>query len=105
MVDINKFKILLQDDKTHLLYRCIFDSNGVNYNKLNELIPLLDIDDISVILKYDKDYSITFLLSIANKAYEDDLLKQAIYLIKRHGIKYIVPLLDYIDIDDIKENI
>lgn len=105
MEDINKFKILLQDDKTHLLYRCIFDSNGVNYNKLNELIPLLDIDDISVILKYDKDYSITFLLSIANKAYEDDLLKQAIYLIKRHGIKYIVPLLDYIDIDDIKENI
>ena len=29
------------------------------------------------VLKYDKDYSISFLLSIVDIAYEDDLTKQA----------------------------
>ena len=85
-----------------ILYCCIFSKNGIDYKRLSLLSPLLDQDDYSSILKYDKDYSISFLISIANKAYEDDLTKQAIFLLNRHNIEYIIPLLPYVDEDEIR---
>ena len=51
-------------DKQQLLYKCIFAKEGIDYTQLFLLAPLLDEDDFSTILKYDKDYKISFLLSI-----------------------------------------
>lgn len=91
------------DNITSELYKAIFSKNGVDYKKIYELLPLLDEDDISIILKYDRNYKISFLLSLVDRAYEDDLTKQAIYLLKRYNLKYIIPLLPYIDEDEITE--
>lgn len=91
------------DDLTSMLYNAIFSKDGVDYKKIYELLPLLDEDDISIILKYDRNYKISFLLSLVDRAYEDDLTKQAIYLLKRYNLKYIIPLLPYVDEDEITE--
>ena len=74
----------------------------LDYTIINPFINNLDQDDLSIILKYDKNYSISFLLSIANKAYEDDLTKQALFLLKRYNLNYILPLLEYVDEDEIR---
>ena len=63
----------------------------------------LDADDLNSILKYDLDYSISFLLNVKDIAYEDDLTKQTIYLYRRHNLNYIIPLLEYVDEDTIRE--
>lgn len=91
--------------KQQKIYQSIFSSDGVNYDLLYELLPYLDFDDISFILKYDKDYKMSFLLAIADKADEDDMTLQAIYLLRRHGLKYIIPLLTYVDEDEIREEL
>ena len=99
-------KALLHIDNNDIkqkLFNCIFNSNGVDYQTLNSLIPYLDEDDLAIILKYDKDYDISFLLSIANIAYEDDMTRQALFLLKRHNLSYIFPLLPYIDEEEIQE--
>ena len=85
------------------LYQCIYSKDGVNYKTLYKLLPSLDEDDISLILRYDKDYKISFLLAIAEFADEDDLTKQAIYLLRRHNLNYIIPLLPFVDEDIIRE--
>lgn len=93
---------LKKQEKTKAIYKSIFNE-PVDYKTLYSLIPSLDEDDISFILKYDKDYSISFLLSLVDVADEDDLTKQAIYLIKRHNLNYILPLLPFINEDEIRQ--
>ena len=95
--------ILSKETNTQKIYKAIYDKNGINYKELYKLLPHLDEDDISMILKYDKDYKISFLLVIAEFADEDDLTTQAIYLLRRHNLNYILPLLPYIDEDKIQE--
>ena len=85
------------------LYEAIFSKAEIDYESLNKLIPYLDADDLNSILKYDLDYSISFLLSVKDIAYEDDLTKQTIYLYRRHNLNYIIPLLEYVDEDTIRE--
>ena len=85
------------------LYQCIYSKDGVDYKLLYKLLPSLEEDDISLLLRYDKDYKISFLLAIAEFADEDDLTKQAIYLLRRHNLNYIIPLLPYVDEDIIRE--
>lgn len=100
---IEEFVNYIESKETQLnLYKFI-NENPINYDGLNQLLPKLDQDDLSIILKYDKDYSISFLLSIVDIAYEDDLTKQAIYLLKRHNLTYIIPLLPYVDEQEIRE--
>ncbi len=90
------------DSKNQRLYQCIFNKEEVDYKGLYSLLPTLDEDDISFILKYDRDYKLSFLLSLVNVADEDDLTKQAIYLLRRHSLNYILPLLPYVDEDEIR---
>lgn len=85
------------------LYEAIFSKASIDYESLNKLIPYLDADDLNAILKYDLDYSISFLLSVKDIAYEDDLTKQTIFLYHRHNLNYIIPLLEYVDEDTIRE--
>lgn len=85
------------------IYQAIFKEDGVDYKQLYLLLPQLDEDDISLILRYDKDYKISFLLSLVDFADEDDLTKQAIFLLRRHNLKYIMPLLPYVDEDDVRD--
>ena len=100
---LNSFiEFLNEKDNKMIVYKLI-NQTPIDYKHLYNLIPFLSEDDISFILKYDKDYSVEFLLSLANKADEDDLTRQAIYLLKRHNLKYITPLLDYIDDQQIIE--
>lgn len=87
------------------LYEAIFSKNEIDYNMLNSLIPYLDADDLNAILKYDLDYSISFLLNIKDIAYEDDLTRQTIYLYRRHNLNYIIPLLEYVDEDEIRKEL
>ena len=88
-------------DIKQIIYRCILNES-VDYATLYKILPMLDHDDVSIILNYDKDYSIDFLLALKDKAYEDDLTKQAIYLLRRHNLNYIIPLLKYVDEDEIR---
>ncbi len=85
------------------LYEAIFSKASIDYESLNKLVPYLDADDLNAILKYDLDYSISFLLSVKDIAYEDDLTKQTIFLYHRHNLNYIIPLLEYVDEDTIRE--
>ena len=85
------------------IYKCIFANKEIDYKGLYLLLPSLDEDDISFILKYDKDYKISFLLSLVDFADEEDLTKQAIFLLRRHNLNYIIPLLPYVDEDVIRE--
>lgn len=88
--------------KMKKIYQCIFNSdNRIDYLGLYSLMPILDIDDISFILKYDKDYKVSFLLALVEKADEEDLTKQAIYLLRRHSLNYIRPLLPYVDEEEV----
>lgn len=93
------------DDLNQKLYSAIFAKDGVDYKKLYQIIPLLDEDGISTILRYDRNYKISFLLSLVDVADEEDLTRQAIFLLKRYNLKYIVPLLDYVDDDEIRKHI
>ena len=98
----------LKNNETHTcvrneIYKCIFASKEIDYKGLYLLLPSLDEDDISFILKYDKDYKISFLLSLVDFADEEDLTKQAIFLLRRHNLNYILPLLPYVDEDVIRE--
>ncbi len=90
------------EEKTQKIYQCIFNTKEVDYIGLYTLLPKLDFDDISLILKYDKDYKISFLLSLVDIADEEDLTKQAIFLLRRHNLSYIMPLLPYVDEDEIR---
>lgn len=83
------------------LYKYI-NENPINYQGLYDLLYKLDQDDLAIILKYDKDYSIDFLLTVVDLAYEDDLTRQAIYLLRRHNLTYIIPLLPYVDEQEIR---
>ena len=83
------------------LYESI-NKTPIDYKQIYLLLPYLEEEDLSVILKYDKDYSIPFLLSIVDFADEDDLTKQAIYLLRRYNLNYILPLLPYVDEDEIR---
>lgn len=87
---------------TMKLYQAI-NKTPIDYKQIYLLLPYLEEEDLSVILKYDKDYSIPFLLSIVDFADEDDLTKQAIYLLRRYNLNYIFPLLPYVDEDEIRE--
>ena len=87
---------------TMQLYQAI-NKIPIDYKQIYLLLPYLEEEDLSVILKYDKDYSIPFLLSIVDFADEDDLTKQAIYLLRRYNLNYIFPLLPYVDEDEIRE--
>lgn len=87
---------------TMQLYQAI-NKTPIDYKQIYLLLPYLEEEDLSVILKYDKDYSIPFLLSIVDFADEDDLTKQAIYLLRRYNLNYIFPLLPYVDEDEIRE--
>ena len=78
------------EEKTQKIYQCIFNTKEVDYIGLYTLLPKLDFDDISLILKYDKDYKISFLLSLVDIADEEDLTKQAIFLLRRHNLSYII---------------
>lgn len=95
-------KELSLETNTQKIYKAIYNKNGVDYKSLLKLLPSLDEEEISMILRYDKDYKISFLLSIAEFADEDDLTKQAIYLLRRHNLNYILPLLPFIDEDRIR---
>lgn len=90
-------------NKSQQIYNCIFNPDGVDYKGLSLLIPVLDADDLSIILRYDNDYKMSFLLSIASKAYEEDITKQAIFLLNRYNLNYILPLFEYIDEDEIRQ--
>lgn len=90
-------------NKSQQIYNCVFNSEGVDYKGLSLLIPVLDADDLAIILKYDKDYKMSFLLSIASKAYEEDITRQAIFLLNRYNLNYILPLLEYVDEDEIRQ--
>ncbi len=90
------------DTKNQRIYQCIYNKDQVDYKGLYSLLPILDEDDIALILKYDRDYKISFLLSLVDIADEDDLTKQAIYLLRRHNLNYILPLLPYVDEDQIR---
>lgn len=90
------------ETKNQKIYQCIFNKDRVDYKGLYALLPNLDEDDVSIILKYDRDYKITFLLSLVDIAYEEDLTKQAIFLLRRHNLNYIIPLLPYVDEDEIR---
>ena len=89
-------------EKRSALIRCI-NASPIDYKKIYSLLPILDEDDISFMLKYDKDYPVSFLLSLVNIANEDDLTKQAIFLFNRYNINYIIPLLPYVDETIIQE--
>ena len=102
---INNFMNIIENNninKKQLIYASILKEN-IDYKTLYSILDLLDYDDVSIILKYDKDYKIDFLLSLVDKAYEDDLTNQAIFLLKRHNLNYIIPLLPYVDEDKIRE--
>ena len=105
---INTIINLIGDNKyneekiTMQLYQAI-NKTPIDYKQIYLLLPYLEEEDLSVILKYDKDYSISFLLSLVDFADEDDLTKQAIYLLRRYNLSYILPLLPYIDEDEIRE--
>ena len=85
------------------LYQCIYNKDGVDYKTLYKLLPSLDEDDLSLLLRYDKDYKVSFLLAVAEFADEEDLTKQAIFLLRRYNLNYIIPLLPYVDEDIIRE--
>lgn len=85
------------------MMKSIFNPQGIDYQTLQEIIPFLNEEDISFILKYDKDYKISFLLSLVNIADEEDLTKQAIYLLKRHNLNYILPLLSFVDEEEVQD--
>lgn len=85
-----------EKNKKAAIYEFI-NKEPVDYQGLYSIFHLLDSDDVSLILKYDKDYSISFLLTLVDLAYEEDLTKQAIYLLKRYNLTYILPLLPYVD--------
>ncbi len=87
----------------HKLFLYFYGNKEINYTELIKLLPELDSDSISYILKYDRDLSIPFLLAISSYADAEDLTKQAIFLLKRHGLDYIKPLIPYCDEDDIRE--
>ena len=87
------------------MYEAIFKEKDIDYITLNKLLPMMDADDLASILKYDLDYSVAFLISVKDIAYEDDLTKQAIFLYRRHNLNYIIPLLEYVDEDIIREEI
>ena len=91
-----------EEKLTLKLYESI-NKTPIDYKQIYLLLPYLEEEDLSVILKYDKDYSIPFLLSIVDFADEDDLTKQAIYLLRRYNLNYIFPLLPYVDEDEIRE--
>lgn len=93
-----------KQDRTKQIYKAIFNY-PIDYKTLHKLIPYYDEQDISFILKYDKDYSISFLLSISDIADEDDMTKQAIYLFNRHNLNYILPLLPFVNEQDLKDYI
>ena len=102
---INNFMNIIENNtinKKQLIYASIL-KESIDYKTLYSILELLDYDDVSIILKYDKDYKIDFLLSLVDKAYEDDLTNQAIFLLKRHNLNYIIPLLPYVDEDRIRE--
>lgn len=85
-----------EKNKKAAIYEFI-NKEPVDYQGLYSIFHLLDSDDVSLILKYDKDYSISFLLTLVDLAYEEDLTKQALYLLKRYNLNYILPLLPYVD--------
>lgn len=85
-----------EKNKKATIYEFI-NKEPVDYQGLYSIYHMLDSDDVSLILKYDKDYSISFLLTLVDLAYEEDLTKQAIYLLKRYNLTYILPLLPYVD--------
>ena len=73
---IEEFVNYIESKETQLnLYKFI-NENPINYEGLNQLLPKLD---------------------------QDDLTKQAIYLLKRHNLTYIIPLLPYVDEQEIRE--
>ena len=85
-----------EKNKIAAIYEFI-NKEPVDYQGIYSIFHLLDSDDVSLILKYDKDYSISFLLTLVDLAYEEDLTKQALYLLKRYNLKYILPLLPNVD--------
>ena len=88
-------------ESKHSIYACIYQ-DPIDYKGLYKLLPYLDEDDISSLLKYDKDYKVSFLLSLVEFADEQDLTNQAIFLLKRHNLNYILPLLPYVDEEQIR---
>ena len=98
VISLNRY----DEDEIYIkLYQAI-NKTPIDYKQIYTLLPKLEEEDLSVILKYDKDYSIAFLLSIVDFADEDDLTKQAIYLLRRYNLNYILPLLPYVDEDEIR---
>lgn len=98
VVSLNRY----DEDEIYIkLYQAI-NKTPIDYKQIYTLLPKLEEEDLSVILKYDKNYSIAFLLSIVDFADEDDLTKQAIYLLRRYNLNYILPLLPYVDEDEIR---
>lgn len=85
------------------LNKIIYGKKPIDYTKLIRMIPTFTEEDIEKLLRYDLDYRLSFLLIMAEIADSDAITKQAIYLLRRHGLEYIRPLLPYCDEDDVRE--
>ena len=68
VISLNRY----DEDEIYIKIYQAINKTPIDYKQIYNLLPKLEEEDLSVILKYDKDYSIAFLLSIVDFADEDD---------------------------------